>query len=84
MIEKIKTNALAILAAVVAVLAALLFRQSKKTAQVEGELAGAQAENRIQGVDHDREIAKIHADELVDDYARKRAEYDENKLGGGT
>lgn len=84
MIEKIKSYGILILTAVIGILSALFLRQSRKTSKAESELANALADNKIQGVDHDREIAKHNADALVKSYDELKSEYDENRTGGGT
>ena len=83
MIEKIKTYGIFILTAIIGVLSALFLRQSKKTEQAKSELESALADNKIQGVDHDREIAKVHADELVDSYSELKSKYDAASHGAG-
>jgi len=83
-LNNIQSYALAILTAVAGIAMALLFRQKKKTEQVESELAGAITNTEIKLNDQAREAAKENADALIADYARKRAEYDENRTGGGS
>lgn len=79
MLNKIKEYAGYVFAGVIAILGALLYRQNKKTDQVESDLAGAIAKNKVQEVDHDREIAKQNADALVNDYERRKSEYESGK-----
>jgi len=68
MIEKIKSYGAAIITAVIGILAALLFRQSKKTAEVQSELNHEKATTEIKLNDQAREAAKQSADDLVKAY----------------
>ena len=75
-------NAVAYIAGVLAfILGALLYRKSQQADSAEAALNNEKKNTEIKEADQDREIAKIHADALVDDYERARAEY--NKRSGG-
>lgn len=83
MIDKIKSYGILILTAVIGILSALFLRQSRKTSKAESELVNAIADNKIQGVDHDKELAKAHADDLVDSYTELKSKYDAASHGAG-
>jgi hypothetical protein len=79
----LKTYLSAALAVAVAILGALLFRQQRKAENAESELATEKANTVVKETDHDREIAKVHADELVANYERLKREYDTRSGGSG-
>ena len=83
-IEWVRRNAMFILGAAVAILAALLERQSRKTDKAESELASAESKHAIKENDNAKEMAKEHADSLVKSYSELKDEYDENRTGGGS
>lgn len=83
-IEWVRRNAMFILGGTIAILAALLERQSRKTDKAESELASAESKHVIKENDNDRQIAKEHADNLVKSYTELKSEYDENRTGGGS
>ncbi len=56
------------------VLGALLFRQTKKTEQVESELIKEKANGEIKANEAERLAAREHADALVDEYAKLRGD----------
>lgn len=81
--NKLRNYLSAVLAILAAILGALLFRKTKQTEQAQFELANAIADKRITEADHDREIAKKHANDLVATYERMRKQYDERSGGSG-
>jgi hypothetical protein len=74
MIEKIKQYLSIFYGGVILILAALLFRQEKKTQSAESQLANAVALKEIDQNEHDREIAKSNADSLVNAYDKLRGD----------
>jgi hypothetical protein len=66
--EKVKSNLIWILTAIAGIATALLFRQSKKTAEVQSELNHEKATTEIKLNDQAREAAKQSADDLVKAY----------------
>jgi hypothetical protein len=74
MIDKIKGYVNYALGLAVLVLSALLFRQKRVTEKTESELAKAVSNAEIRENEHDRQIAKEHADNLVDEYHKLRGD----------
>jgi hypothetical protein len=81
-VEKIKSSVAYILGVIAFILGALFYAQRRKTDSVESELATEKSKEAVKENDHDRQIAKENADNLVADYERRKREYDESKLGG--
>jgi hypothetical protein len=82
MLEKVKNYVLGGLSFLALLLGALLFRSSRRNGQLESEVATEKANAVVKENDHERQIAKEHADRLVIDYESAKREYDESKLGG--
>ncbi len=91
MVDKIKSmwswftsNTSFFLLAIIGILSAILVHKNKKTDKIKSDLADAITKSNLVSNDKDREYAKKDSDSADVDYARKRAEYDENRTGGGT
>lgn len=70
--ETIKKYASLISAALIAILSALLFRQNRKTDEVQSELNQEKTSNEIKGNEHDRKIAADIAADLLAEYERSK------------
>jgi hypothetical protein len=81
--NKIKSAAQYILGLAVLILGALFFTQRRKTESAESQLATEKANAVVKESDHDREIAKEHADRLVSDYESLKRRYDDAANGSG-
>lgn len=74
MIEKIKSFTNYILGLGILILSALLLRQKRIADKTESDLAKATIDTEIRENEHDRQIAKEHADNLVDEYHKLRGD----------
>lgn len=81
--NKLRNAITYILGAITVILGAFLFNRNRKLQRTESELANALSDNRITEADHDREIAKAHADALVTSYDDLKRRYDERAGGSG-
>lgn len=71
---KIKQYATHFYGLVILILGGLLFRQTRKTEQVESELVKEKANGEIKANEAERLAAREHADALVDEYAKLRGD----------
>lgn len=83
MIEKIKSYGSYALSLAVVILGVFLSFRNRKLKQVESELVTERSNSVVKESDHDREIAKHEADDLVDSYDRLKHEYDTASHGAG-
>jgi hypothetical protein len=76
MIEKIKAYASYLYGLVILILGALYFGQKRKTESAESELASEKAQGAIRENEQDRQAAREHANDLVNEYERLKNEKD--------
>ena len=81
--NKLRNAMTYILGAIAVILGVLLSFRNRKLQRTEADLANALADKRITEADHDREIAKAHADALVNSYDDLKRRYDERAGGSG-
>jgi hypothetical protein len=81
--NKLRNYLTAALGVLSAILAALLMRKTKQASNLESALATEKANTAIKENDHDREIAKQHADDLVRNYDELKRKYDDAAGGAG-
>lgn len=70
MIAKLKSAFTYILGFITLILGALFYAQKRKTESVESELASEKAQGAIRENEQDRQAAREHANDLVNEYER--------------
>lgn len=70
MIAKIKSYASYILSLAVLILSALFYAQKRKTENAQSELAHEKSSTEIKWNEKDRQAARDHANDLLDNYER--------------